>query len=61
MPDLLEKQQEIENLRSSLNLLVTQKEGNMADSEVMAMSAMLDKLIVEYEQTRAQRRWKRSS
>jgi|GEM_PF-927898 len=49
MLTLKEQEEKIENVRINLHALVIEKAGNMIDHEVGALSAELDKLIVEYQ------------
>ena len=52
MSDFKQLEQEIESVRASLHKLVEQKDGNLIDHEVAALSIQLDKLIVEYEKNK---------
>lgn len=53
---LVEKEREIEILRTRLHQLVEQKYGDFTDREVTALSRHLDQLIVEYETANTHRK-----
>lgn len=49
----MEQQRQIEKMRDRLNALVADKKHRMDDAEVMALSDVLDQMIVAYERARA--------
>jgi hypothetical protein len=49
MSDMRNRQQEIEEVRTRLHQLVTDKQGDFGNPEVATLSTHLDELIVEYE------------
>lgn len=61
MRNLEEKLREIEAMRVQLHRLVLNKNGNMIDPEVAEMSIQLDRLIVDYEQSKREDRKKSSA
>ncbi len=56
MSDFDQRRWEIEQLRTRLHQLVLEKRGNLADLEVAELSTCLDRLIVEYERAKAERK-----
>lgn len=52
MSDFARMEQEIEELRKSLNKMVAERRGNLHDADVMKLSSRLDHLIVEFERAR---------
>lgn len=53
MSGLEEKRRKIEEVRRSLSQLVTDKQQDLSDREVIQLSSDLDHLIVDYEQAKA--------